>query len=68
MDQLTVLTDICGAQITALLAEDAFYNGHLGPKPDAPRIRAEPSSRSKLDYSMPRSGTRSLRASISAKR
>ncbi len=53
MEQLTVVAGMTTAEITSLLGEDAFYNGHLGPKPDVPRIRIEASPPPKLDYSMP---------------
>ncbi|WP_321475039.1 hypothetical protein [uncultured Paludibaculum sp.] len=50
MEQLTVLANMSEAEITALLAEDAFYNGHLGPKPAARRINVEAAKHLDLDY------------------
>jgi hypothetical protein len=50
MDQLTVLVNMTTAEITALLAQDAFYNGHLGPKPANRRIAVENAEVAKLDY------------------
>lgn len=49
MVQLTILAQMPEAQITSLLAEDAFYAGHLGPKPNlapvaVPRDFPKPSS------------------------
>lgn len=48
--QLTVLANMAPAEITELLAEDAFYNGHLGPSPAIGRIQIGPARRLKLDY------------------
>ncbi|MBN9658583.1 MAG: hypothetical protein J0H49_10420 [Acidobacteria bacterium] len=52
MEQLTVLVNMSEEEITALLAEDAFYNGHLGAKPAARRIRIEEARRMGLDYAI----------------
>ncbi|MCX6623094.1 MAG: hypothetical protein NTY38_18910, partial [Acidobacteria bacterium] len=38
--QLTRLLEMSESEITRLLAEDAFYVSHLGPKPDCPPITA----------------------------
>jgi hypothetical protein len=38
-DQLTVLARMSEGEITELLAHDAFYVGHLGPKPDCAKVR-----------------------------
>lgn len=50
MEQLTVLANMSEVEVTALLAEDAFYNGHLGPKPAVRRIAVEHDKRTGLDY------------------
>jgi hypothetical protein len=40
-DQLTILAHMSESEITELLAHDAFYVGHLGPKPDCAKVRIE---------------------------
>ncbi|MGC4054860.1 MAG: hypothetical protein QM757_38960 [Paludibaculum sp.] len=52
MEQLTVLADMSEVGITSLLAEDAFYNGHLGPKPEARRISVVPGRTLEMDYAV----------------
>ncbi|MCE5309869.1 MAG: hypothetical protein LLG20_19720 [Acidobacteriales bacterium] len=39
MEQLSVLARMSESEITELLAHDAFYAGHLGPKPDCSKVR-----------------------------
>ncbi len=41
MEQLTVLARMSESEITELLAHDAFYVGHLGPKPDCVKVRID---------------------------
>jgi hypothetical protein len=46
MEQLGVLARMSQSEITELLAHDAFYVGHLGPKPDCAKVRVEAGSTS----------------------
>lgn len=39
--QLTVMLNMSVQEIQAMLSQDAFYIGDLGPKPECPRVRIE---------------------------
>ena len=50
IDQLSVLVNMTPAEMTSLLAEDAFYVGHLGPKPVVPTVVVESAAPLRIDY------------------